>query len=99
MQLLSVSCRNNPVAGIMPLIPPTELSAHLCGADHVELVSVGQRCWARDDQAHDMARSCEPCPYLLVSGGGPGIAGVGFRSNNGRGSGGRSMKATNFPAL
>src|SRR5260370_38456732 len=27
IQLLSVSCRNNPVAGIMPVIPPTELPA------------------------------------------------------------------------
>jgi hypothetical protein len=36
----------------------------------------------------------------LVSGSGPGTAGLGLRSNNRRGDGGRKpMKATNFPAL
>src|SRR5215831_1636079 len=32
-------CRNNPLAGIMPVIPPTELAASLCRQDAARLVS------------------------------------------------------------
>src|SRR5258708_19698288 len=36
--LLSVSCRNNPVAGIMALIPLAELAPQLCGSHRDGLV-------------------------------------------------------------
>src|SRR5258708_3010272 len=37
-QLLSVSCRNNPVAGIMALMPLAELQTQLCGSHRDGLV-------------------------------------------------------------
>jgi hypothetical protein len=48
MPTLSVSCRNNPVAGIMPLIPPPELQTIGC-QKHVRLPSGGYRLRHRLD--------------------------------------------------
>src|SRR5713226_433451 len=74
MPSFSVSCRNNPVAGIMPLIPSAELAAHfrrpiargLCPRPP-------SRCPSYRGALH-LSRSCRRLQHLLVSGGDPGAA-------------------------
>src|SRR5713226_3882344 len=74
MPSFSVSCRNNPVAGIMPLIPPTELSPHFRRSIARGLCPrPPSRCPSYRGALH-LSRSCRRLQHLLVSGGDPGAA-------------------------
>src|SRR6516164_7299110 len=99
MQSTAAPCRNNPPAGIMPVIPLTELPASLRHPNASGLVSRRDRCRAAASGAFHLPRSYLRARHLLVS--------LGLSGADGRGRpparpalGGQAMKrSSNLAAL
>src|SRR6516162_10051158 len=66
MPLLSVSCRNNPVAGIMTIIPSAELATQLRGWVAVAMVPARGGCPIQSAQACDVHGACLDCFDCLL---------------------------------